>query len=62
MFKTSCVISHFNELVFITGRRMKATADLSYQISLHMDVTTGLGSARQSELGRDRNPREGRTS
>ena len=46
MLKTSYVISHFNELVFITGRRMKATADPSYQMSLHMDVTAGLGTAR----------------
>lgn len=45
MLKTSCVVSHFNELVFSPGRRIKATADLSYQISLHMDVTTRLVSA-----------------
>lgn len=41
MLKTSCVISHLNELVLVNGRRIKA-ADFSYQIYLPMYVIPGL--------------------
>lgn len=62
MLKTSCVISHLNELVFVNGRRIEATPDFSYQICLHVYVTAGLLLPVRLSRGRDTTHREARTS
>lgn len=62
MLKTSCVISHLSEPMFVNGRRIEATADFSYQICLHVYVTTGLLLPVRLSRGRDTTHREARTS